>query len=424
MGRKSRRKSQEDDQVEEAWSPIRSAKLCADLLGVAQSQLHPATVGTIVSGLRTEIDQLARLDAEDPDRQARRQALLPVGTGLEPAQWIELEEALEARIRRPVESPADYEQQLRDLARLAPHGRRYPAHTEAYVISPEMHNVVVAAALTLTAEDLFTLDPEFDPPTPAGMLLLPTQMWRSERYAALSAIGWQPYSGQVLPGGPVRAGVWVEGWSLREHLQYTPMWQFVVRTSRNVDRPPPQALPNTFVWLLGDRADQPERDVLRAVDRQAGELRHVSLGADKVGLDGKETETSAEYDPDRDVDFAVDKYLFAFWKLYSAGTSIAQRADGNPVRRRGGPAATGSALDERPIDRVRIVRLRGADSPTGEPGDRGTRPRYSHRWPVRIHKVNQSYPSTHTHKVRFRGPYIKGPDGAPLLIGPKAQGVV
>jgi hypothetical protein len=25
------------------------------------------------------------------------------------------------------------------------------------------------------------------------------------------------------------------------------------------------------------------------------------------------------------------------------------------------------------------------------------------------------------HKVIWRGPYIKGPDGAPLLVGPKAQ---
>jgi hypothetical protein len=27
------------------------------------------------------------------------------------------------------------------------------------------------------------------------------------------------------------------------------------------------------------------------------------------------------------------------------------------------------------------------------------------------------------HKVIWRGPYIKGPGGAPLLIGPKAQAI-
>lgn len=125
----------------------------------------------------------------------------------------------------------------------------------------------------------------------------------------------------------------------------------MVRTSRNVDRPPP--LPNTFVWLVGEHADQAERDALRAVDRQAGELRHVSLGTDDRGGVDPETETSAEYNPDRDVDFAVDTYLFAFWKLYAAGTSIARRADGNPVRRRGAVAAAiGPSVDERPIDTV------------------------------------------------------------------------
>lgn len=40
-----------------------------------------------------------------------------------------------------------------------------------------------------------------------------------------------------------------------------------------------------------------------------------------------------------------------------------------------------------------------------------------------MHKVRQYYPSLGTHKVIWRGPYIKGPDGAPLLIGPKAQAV-
>ena len=43
--------------------------------------------------------------------------------------------------------------------------------------------------------------------------------------------------------------------------------------------------------------------------------------------------------------------------------------------------------------------------------------------PVRIHKVRQYYPSEGVHKVIFRGPYIEGPDGAPLLVGGKALSV-
>ena len=77
-----------------------------------------------------------------------------------------------------------------------------------------------------------------------------------------------------------------------------------------------------------------------------------------------------------------------------------------------------------PVDRVRVVRLRAPqhqDAP--QMGPAGEAARYHHRWPVRMHKVRQYYPSLGTHKVIWRGPYIKGPDGAPLLIGPKAQAV-
>ncbi|MGW0950004.1 hypothetical protein ACWD4O_46830 [Streptomyces sp. NPDC002623] len=45
---------------------------------------------------------------------------------------------------------------------------------------------------------------------------------------------------------------------------------------------------------------------------------------------------------------------------------------------------------------------------------------YHHRWPVRMHKVRQWYPSLQEHRVIWRGPYIKGPAGAPPVIGEKA----
>jgi hypothetical protein len=40
-----------------------------------------------------------------------------------------------------------------------------------------------------------------------------------------------------------------------------------------------------------------------------------------------------------------------------------------------------------------------------------------------MHKVRQYYPSLDAHKVIWRGPYIKGPDGAPLLTGGKALAI-
>jgi hypothetical protein len=37
-----------------------------------------------------------------------------------------------------------------------------------------------------------------------------------------------------------------------------------------------------------------------------------------------------------------------------------------------------------------------------------------------MHKVRQWYPSLQEHRVIWRGPYIKGPADAPLMMGEKA----
>lgn len=36
-----------------------------------------------------------------------------------------------------------------------------------------------------------------------------------------------------------------------------------------------------------------------------------------------------------------------------------------------------------------------------------------------MHKVRQWYPSRQEHRVIWRGPYIKGPVDAPLMVGEK-----
>jgi hypothetical protein len=71
---------------------------------------------------------------------------------------------------------------------------------------------------------------------------------------------------------------------------------------------------------------------------------------------------------------------------------------------------------------VRIVRLRRADQQSTEPaaGER----EWKHRWTVRMHKVNQWYPSEGRHKVIYRGPYVKGPEGKPMLDGETVHGLV
>ena len=127
----------------------------------------------------------------------------------------------------------------------------------------------------------------------------------------------------------------------------------------------------------------------------------------------------AEYDPQQDTGFSLAAYAFAFWRLCRQPITTTSRhlhATAGPGDDRSDPHRLP------PLDRVRIVRLRPAPAGPAHAGPDGRG--YHHRWPVRVHKVRQFYPSTGTHKVIWRGPYIKGPDGAPRLIGPKAQAAI
>ena len=45
-------------------------------------------------------------------------------------------------------------------------------------------------------------------------------------------------------------------------------------------------------------------------------------------------------------------------------------------------------------------------------------------WVVRMHKDNQWYPSLGQHRVRFRGPYLKGPVDKSLFGGEIRRGLV
>jgi len=70
---------------------------------------------------------------------------------------------------------------------------------------------------------------------------------------------------------------------------------------------------------------------------------------------------------------------------------------------------------------VRVIRLRQrAEHAGGEPTARN----WQHRWVVKMHKVRQWYPSEQRHKVIYRGPYVKGPEGKPLLGGETVRALV
>jgi hypothetical protein len=69
----------------------------------------------------------------------------------------------------------------------------------------------------------------------------------------------------------------------------------------------------------------------------------------------------------------------------------------------------------KPVDPVRVISLRQPEHHGGPGSDRT----YHHRWVVRGHWRKQWYPSQGRNVPIWITPYVKGPDGAPLLAGEK-----
>jgi hypothetical protein len=102
---------------------------------------------------------------------------------------------------------------------------------------------------------------------------------------------------------------------------------------------------------------------------------------------------------------------FAFFRLNSQGITAV-----GPSRATGGTeVGSGDASVVQDPD-VWVIRL-AAPSPRTSDLAGETKRVYHHRWPVRMHKVRQWYPSHQEHRVIWRGPYIKGPADAPLMMG-------
>jgi hypothetical protein len=108
----------------------------------------------------------------------------------------------------------------------------------------------------------------------------------------------------------------------------------------------------------------------------------------------------------------IRAYVFAFVRLCAQQIAVT-----NPYRE-----LRGTDLPARPTDQVRVTQLRSfselADVEQNHHGN------YQHRWVVRMHKVRQWYPSVGSHKIIWRGPYIKGPADAPLLTGERVNALV
>lgn len=290
-----------------------------------------------------------------------------------------------------------------------------------YVLSPQMCDVVIAAAQTLTIEDLELVDVE-DLPSPAGVLVLPHTVLVRTIGGTLSderAYSWRAPSRVVRP--VVRRGRLVS--------EDVP----AVRTSSYNDMAGP-VQPDSFLDMAAQAAAagtplppllldgvrcHPFRMATSVAQREALReyvARAARLGADAVAgaaeMGWNENRVVHEYSPGQVIEDhdsrLTERLLYAFWRLCEQ--RIAEVVD---------PGVNHSAqvLAERAgvSPEVRVVNIRTAARPADEQPSSGRD--WQHRWVVRMHKVRQWYPSEQRHRVLYRGPFVKGPADKPLLDG-------
>lgn len=286
------------------------------------------------------------------------------------------------------------------------------------VISPGAHAAVMAAAATLEPAGVTTLDRESDIYAPTGFVVLPEPVVLVNRGGGLSdtvAFGWQFITQhQVLPTFTY-PGVQLTTFMDRDGPVQSPEWRMVVTQARANHTPLPPFVPDGMYGLRGDRATaaQSTEDLASL----SAEHRQLNQALNRVARPNAPAEIG-EWDGGRieDVhdDFAA-RYMFAFWRLASHGTTSIGPV--TPRRSSAHPETT----SQRPDRDIRVVRLtHQIPSQRTHPEEAGQGRVYSRRWPVRMHKVRQWYPSTQEHRLIWRGPYIKGPADAPLVMGEKA----
>ena len=105
-----------------------------------------------------------------------------------------------------------------------------------------------------------------------------------------------------------------------------------------------------------------------------------------------------QYDPDGDTEpeFLLTAYTFAFWRLCQQPITHTTLPPWRNLR--SGPPACRIAIGG--LDRVRVIQLRTREHSSGAAGaTAGRRCPPRHRFPLRMHKVHQYYPSLGIHKI-------------------------
>ncbi|MEV0066118.1 hypothetical protein [Amycolatopsis sp. NPDC050768] len=298
---------------------------------------------------------------------------------------------------------------------------RFLEQSQLYVLSPQMCDVVIAAAQSLTLDDLGLLALE-DLPSPTGLVLLPHPLMVRAVNGNLGddrALHWRTPASFSRPNDDGTS--WAPRPAVRVssyHDSYGPVrpdsFLEFADESRRQGYPLPRLLLDSIQCHQFESAPNAEqRDSLEhyfAASRQVGQAYRSAQAA--RGAD--EDRVLGEYQPGTEIDNADGafniRFLYAFWRLCAQEIAVTAPAD---VRHAAQLAATKHGVSPD----VRVVQLRTVKSSQEANSTDAGDGRWQHRWVVRMHKVRQWYPSEHRHKIIYRGPYLKGPDDKPLLGG-------
>lgn len=301
---------------------------------------------------------------------------------------------------------------------------RYLATADLYVLTPQMLDVVIAAAQSLTLTDLGLLRDD-DLPSPAGAVILPRPLLTRLPTGSLHqdiAFTWRSPWRVPLPRGTGFGGAELPAVRMSGYVTAARASREAVRAARAEGLAVPPMLLDT-VWSLPLHPATPGQ--ARDCDLLAARVRGLNAAywqdeARRNPATGQ-AEPAGEYasgtilDDDQDGTLG-SRFLYAFWRLCEQEIAAVQ------------PACTGhsaqltAARAAVPPD-VRVVALRRARS-TSSPATPPGAHQWRHHWVVRMHKVRQWYPSLQQHKVICRGPFIKGDTGKPLLTGDVVRGLV
>jgi len=285
-----------------------------------------------------------------------------------------------------------------------------------FVVSPEVHLVIAACAASMSIREVLEAFVDADLPAPTGMILLPDRKpWvslphtRALTWQRLPRVTWGQQATYAVPS--MRMKGYVHS-SIFHHIM-APGQRFAVQKDTLLYSGQRDIEP-CLGELEEHDADDFENMLYQAVEMRLAHDDFIAK-SDEIGHQVGEEIGEARLDHDPAKPMTLASYMAAFTRVVDQEILTTEPAERES-------SVEGSTRGDLPENDIQILRLRRMVD-GGEDAVKSVN--WSHRWVVQMHKVRQWYPSLGRHKTIWRGPYIKGPDGAPLrLPKERVHGVV